>query len=221
MTNKIPHSSNVCPRCMTPSIEVTPLSQAAYKKPVDKAYCFTTTECSSCQIQFGSDQLLQEQIKHRAQTFGVSDKIIDEEIMKCYIASQLPLPIPVEEDNLSSLIFGRALLTYQHICCMFFPKERQYSPSTTDDGRVLLERPPGHEYINGYSPSIAALLKMNHDIKLLAAGEGRLLCQRPTLVYCFSRLVIHLGPEKSHYMLKYTTKDQKISKPSANSSART
>lgn len=49
-----------------------------------------------------------------------------------------------------------------------------FETASVDDRLRLLEWPVGHEYVNGYSTVIAAALEVNHEIKLLAAGEGKL-----------------------------------------------
>ncbi|KAG6973175.1 hypothetical protein JG687_00001041, partial [Phytophthora cactorum] len=68
-----------------------------------------------------------------------------------------------------------------------FPQKACTVTSCTADGTLRLKRSIGSEYRNTYLPVVNAVLKMNHDVNFLSAGEGI---------------------EKAYYMMKYTTKAQ-------------
>jgi hypothetical protein len=165
---KLPHSTNACPQCHSQAVASVPFTQEAYKKPVNRAQSFPAAICNNCNKKFGGDEFLQQQITDRALQLNVDTAELAEDMIARHIASPLPLPMPFAEDDTTSLVFCKALLTYQNhywhhskscfkptnripkgnICRMFFPKESEEA-AVGDDGRVHIERPIKHEYVNG------------------------------------------------------------------------
>ncbi|OWZ23608.1 hypothetical protein PHMEG_0001460 [Phytophthora megakarya] len=78
---------------------------------------------------------------------------------------------------------------------MFFPKQSCDATKWTPANCIEHARKLGNEYVSAHVPVISNTLKCNHDVKLLAAGEG---------------------PHKSYYVMKYSVKPQNdIENPAA------
>ncbi|POM68741.1 Hypothetical protein PHPALM_15056 [Phytophthora palmivora] len=206
------HLKNQMLRCELSNLTGLPFTQQAFRKPKRQALRPSTSICTGCESTFGSSEVIDESLKlvesrHQDSFAKLHDNFVFQRIAA-------PLPFPRTGGQMYSaaisrdaLITAKALLSYQHhlwshtkgcfkvtkrtpdgsTCRMFFPKEACPQTHWTEEDRIELKRDPGNEYINAYVPLINDIFKTNHDIKVLAAGEG---------------------PEKAYYTIKYTAKPQ-------------
>lgn len=168
--------------------------QQAFRKPTSRANRPITGWCVKCESGYGSSELIEKRLQVAKRNMG---RQVDDASVFRHIAVPCPFPRSIRQQgvdiNVEDIIKVRALLMYQHhlwshtrscfkatkrtpdgrTCRMFFPKEVCSETLRTKDNRIELMREPGNEYINAYIQLINDIFKTNHDVKFLAAGEGK------------------------------------------------
>ncbi|EGZ07100.1 hypothetical protein PHYSODRAFT_307102 [Phytophthora sojae] len=186
-----------CPECGCNGLEAVEFDQRAYQE------------------QFGGNEVITDCVEREISRLDFPAGAVSEGAAFTRTASSKPFVLSGERSNSDDILHTRSLLSFQShhwyhsggcfkhtkrtptakVCRMYFPKvicdEIKWTPSDC----VELARKLWNEYINAHVPVISKTLKCNHDVKLLAAGEG-----------------LH----KSFYMMKCCAKPQRdIENPAA------
>lgn len=182
-----------CPACSCGGLASLPFDKRAFEKPVRGGNPCLTAHCLSCGVMFGGTQLVEMEIKREESRISAPLGDVTDDDVHYRIAMPQPLELLPQPGTQAAVIVSKALLNYQthrcthakscfkpskrtpkgNVCRMFFPKQTVSATECAENGSLLIARPVGCEYLNTYSPIINSVLKMNHDIKFLSAGEGK------------------------------------------------
>lgn len=192
--SSFPLALKTCPHCGSDRLSPVAIERQAFQKPSRGGKRSTTASCLACTATFGGSELIELELERESSRLGFDSRLFSDAAIHYRLAIPKPLDLLSPMDPKTALVITKALLHYQthrwsharscfkptkrtpkgQSCRMFFPKEVCLKTVCSGDGLLSLKRPLGSEYLNTYIPVVNAVLKMNHDIKFLSAGEGTL-----------------------------------------------
>lgn len=188
-----PASPTLCPCCNSDSLGPLEMEKRAFEKPGRGADRPATAQCSECGEIFGGSELVEAEIARVAKRDNISPCRLNDASIHYRIAMPQSLELSPDPDPIRALVVSKALLAFQthrwshskscfkptkrtpkgKICRMFFPKHICDRTECAQIGTLQFRRRVGSEYLNTYVPMVNSVLKTNHDINFLSAGEGK------------------------------------------------